>query len=464
MVASPEPADGMPSGGAADDAALVTGLVEGHNGGLAALYDAYASRLYSYAASLLGDEHAAADVTHDTILIAADRIGQLRDSARLRPWLYSICRNGCLREFRRHRKTMSIDESPELAGRTASMVVDFDAELDAEASRELVSDAMDGMSEADREILDLALRHNLDYAELSKILGVGANNARARVGRCRASLATAIGSLLLFRGAPGRCVELDRLVDGQRFTPLVRKRISRHAESCSACAGSRGRALQAIATAALPLLVVPAFLRSRVVTDGDPSRVAAATWLENAPRFDANGWPITPGSGPSPAAAAVIGVAGAAVILAGLGIWITQGAYNPGTGTTNGEFTSVGDGGQGGPPRAAVVPNPSITTATPSPTKSSAKTSAKPTTATPTPSRAASSWNTVRATPTRSKSPSRKPTRSASPANPTSPAPATVAPSTSAPAPPPPPVDPGCLPWSSSNPGGYTTPTPPAGC
>ncbi len=461
MVSSPEPADCLPPGGNPGDADLVSDLVEQNEGSLAALYDAYASRLYTYAASLLGDEHSAADVTHDTILIAAERIGQLRDPARLRPWLYSICRNGCLREFRRHRKTISIDESPELAGQTASLVVDFDAELDAEASRELVADAMDGMSEADREILDLALRHDLNSAELSKVLGVEANNARARVGRCRASLATAIGSLLLFRGAPGRCVDLDRLVDGQRFTPLVRKRIARHAEGCSTCAGSRGRAIQAIATVALPLLVVPAFLRSRVVTDGDPTRVAAATWLEHAPRFDTDGWPVPPGGGPSPRAATLIGVAGAAVILAGLGIWIVQGSHPPGTDTTIGESTSVGDGGPGVPPQAAVVPGPSTST-TPSPTKSSAKASAKPTTATPTPSWTASSWTTVKATPTRSKSPSRKPTRSAGP---TSPAPASAEPSTSTPAPPPPPpVDPGCLPWSSSNPGGYTTPTPPAGC
>ncbi|MDP3972001.1 MAG: sigma-70 family RNA polymerase sigma factor [Candidatus Nanopelagicales bacterium] len=437
---------------------------------LAALYDKYASRLFTYATSLMGDEHAAADVTHDTILIAADRIGQLRDPSRLRPWLYAICRNACLRELRQAKRTVSIDESTEAVGRAAATSVDFDSELDASTAAELVAGAMAGMSDGDREVLELALRHNLDYAEVSAVMGVGANNARARVGRCRASLAASVGSLLLFRGRPGRCAALDRLVDGQQFTPLVRKRISRHAQACSACSGSRNRAVQAIATASLPLLVLPALLRSRILADGDSSLVSSATWLENAPRFDSAGWPNTAGNASSTTRAIAFGAAGVALVMAGLGISIAQAPERSDTeiGTKHDETSSASDTGPELPLQGAVIPPPSSSSAKPKPSRSNSPSQSA--TAQPTPSSSASTWTPYRTTPTptRNKKPSGKPTGSSSPttAPSTSATPSTsAAPSTSAPAPPPPPpVDPSCLPWSSDNPGGYTTPAPPAGC
>lgn len=439
------------------DVELVNRLIDKDPESLAALYDKYASRLFTYATSLMGDEHAAADVTHDTILIAADRIGQLRDPSRLRPWLYAICRNACLREMRQSKRTVSIDESTEDVGRAAATSIDFDSELDASTAAELVASAMAGMSDGDREVLELALRHNLDYAEVSAVMGVGANNARARVGRCRASLAASVGSLLLFRGRPGRCAELDRLVDGQQFTPLVRKRISRHAQACSACSGSRNRAVQAIATASLPLLVLPALLRSRVLTDGDSSLVSSATWLDNAPRLDSAGWPSTAGGASSTTRAIAFGAAGVALVMAGLGIWVAQAPdrSEAEAGARQEETSSASETGPDSSLQEAVVPTPSSTSAKPKPSKTSSPSQSA--TAQSTPSSSASTWTPYRTTPTptRTKSPTRKPTSSSSP---------TTAPSTSTPAPPPPPVDPSCLPWSSDNPSGYTTPTPPAGC
>jgi DNA-directed RNA polymerase specialized sigma24 family protein len=46
-------------------------------------------------------------VLHDVILIAAERLGQLRDPDRLKPWLFAILRNEVYRRKKTLRRTIA---------------------------------------------------------------------------------------------------------------------------------------------------------------------------------------------------------------------------------------------------------------------------------------------------------------------------------------------------------------------
>ena len=47
------------------------------------------------AAWVLSEPEDAADAVQDTFVIAAARLGGLRDPRKLRPWLYAVARNEC---------------------------------------------------------------------------------------------------------------------------------------------------------------------------------------------------------------------------------------------------------------------------------------------------------------------------------------------------------------------------------
>jgi RNA polymerase sigma factor (sigma-70 family) len=83
-----------------NDRQIVAAMRAHPTAGLADAYDTYAKRLHAYARSILSDHEAAADAVHDAFLIAGQRIGDLRDPDRLRPWLYAIVRHECLRQLR----------------------------------------------------------------------------------------------------------------------------------------------------------------------------------------------------------------------------------------------------------------------------------------------------------------------------------------------------------------------------
>ena len=84
-----------PTVGFVSDRDIVAAIVAGDPAGLSAAYDSYAAGLFGYCRSLLGEPADAADAVQDTFVIAAAKIGGLRNPARLRSWLYAVARNEC---------------------------------------------------------------------------------------------------------------------------------------------------------------------------------------------------------------------------------------------------------------------------------------------------------------------------------------------------------------------------------
>jgi RNA polymerase sigma factor (sigma-70 family) len=246
-----------------DDRAVVAALVSGDPRGLDGAYRAYADRLYTYCRGMLRDADAAADAVHDTFILAGQRAGQLRDPDRLRSWLYAIARNECLRILRRRGRHVPLEE----AGQVSAPSTDPDAPLHAAEVQELVRAAAAGLNPGDREVFELAVRHDLAAPEIGAALGVSGAHAHARLSRARGQLERALGALLVARTGRGDCPELDALLTGWDgvLTALVRKRISRHIDACDTCAERRRRQLTPAALfsayASAPMLVAPVEIR-----------------------------------------------------------------------------------------------------------------------------------------------------------------------------------------------------------
>ena len=91
------------------DAELVAGHLAGDRTALAAIYDRYADSLHDTAAAMTRQRHDAADVLQDVFVAAAERMGQLRDPAKLKPWLFAILRNEVYRRTGKQRRTIATD-------------------------------------------------------------------------------------------------------------------------------------------------------------------------------------------------------------------------------------------------------------------------------------------------------------------------------------------------------------------
>ena len=93
------------------DAQMVGAYLTGDASAFAGIYDRYADALHDTAAGMLRNSDDAADTTQDVFLIAAERLGQLRDPDRLRPWLFAILRNEVYRRTKHRARQRPVDFS-----------------------------------------------------------------------------------------------------------------------------------------------------------------------------------------------------------------------------------------------------------------------------------------------------------------------------------------------------------------
>ncbi|MFC4855286.1 sigma-70 family RNA polymerase sigma factor [Actinophytocola glycyrrhizae] len=247
------------------DTELVAGVLAGDRDAFAAVYDRYADRLHDFCWSVLRDRDEAADAVQDTFVLAVERLAQLNDPERLRPWLYAIARSVALRRVR-VRGRVVLDEVEDMADTDPGP----QRAAEQQALTDLVWSAAAGLSERDRALLDLHLRQGLDGAELGEAVGVSANHAYVLLTRLRDQVERSLGALLIARLGRKDCTGLDALLSGWdgRFSPLLRKRVARHVDACEVCSERRRVAVSPLALlAGVPLLPAPLFLKDRVMAE-----------------------------------------------------------------------------------------------------------------------------------------------------------------------------------------------------
>lgn len=250
------------------DAELVARVLAADREAFAAVYDRYGDRLYDFAYSMLRHREDAADAVADSFVLFAERLRQLRDPDRLRPWLYAIVRSECLRRLKARKRVAFGDEEQLVEMADDAMTPEESAER--AALQQLVWDASAGLADRDRALLDLHLRQGLEGAELGEAIGVTANNAYVMLNRLRAQVDRSLGALLIARLGRDDCDDLDALLadwDGG-FSPLVRKRVARHVDQCDVCGERRRRMVSPwMLLAGVPMVAAPAALRDRVLED-----------------------------------------------------------------------------------------------------------------------------------------------------------------------------------------------------
>lgn len=275
-----------------DDAALVQKLRAGDAAAFATLYDSYADRLFTYARTLVPDVDTAADVVHDTFLLAHERIDQLRDPDSLRPWLYAITRSQASRVIRLDKRGVEFDSTIDLTDHDVLL----DRALDADEARLLVSAALAGLNAGDREVIELSLRHELNNASIAAAIGQSSSHTSALVTRAKQQFDASMSAVLLMKTRGRDCGELRSLLgQDETLTPLLRKRIVRHLKSCDQCATYRRAAIAVLpgVAMAIPMSTAPDSLRPALVSP-DGSAVSGQTpWLTQGqpPSFGPDGFP-----------------------------------------------------------------------------------------------------------------------------------------------------------------------------
>lgn len=140
----------------------------------------YAS-LYRYAVRLCGDANKAEDLAQETFCTAQEKLHQLRDPDRAKPWLFSILRNLYLLAWRRQQRLGCVPlDDVEPAAPPASPLEEVDA---AELQR-----ALDELPEEQRTPLILFYFEEFSYRDIADQMELPIGTVMSRLARAKAHL------------------------------------------------------------------------------------------------------------------------------------------------------------------------------------------------------------------------------------------------------------------------------------
>lgn len=145
------------------------------------LYTAYSREVFRFAYWLSGSSDDAEDITSETFVRAWTHLGRIRTET-LKGFLLTIARNvyiGHLRKRAREEPFAEILPDPQPGP---------EAQVETSMALEEVQNALSRLGEEDRSAFLLRTVHQLEYAEIARVLQVSEGAVRVRVHRARKAL------------------------------------------------------------------------------------------------------------------------------------------------------------------------------------------------------------------------------------------------------------------------------------
>jgi RNA polymerase sigma factor (sigma-70 family) len=152
------------------------------------LFDEHRRAVLGYALRRVDDPADAADVLAETFLVAWRRLDEVPSGANAKPWLLAVARRVLSNQRRGARRRLR------LADRLARELAAYRPPVPTESDM-LVRRALEGLSEADREVLLLSVWEGLTPAEIGAVVGIRAVSVRSRLHRARRRLRSQLEAL-----------------------------------------------------------------------------------------------------------------------------------------------------------------------------------------------------------------------------------------------------------------------------
>lgn len=149
-----------------------------------------------FVARRFDDPHTVADVVADVFLAVVDSGDVYRSAARNeRAWLFGVARHVVSAEYRRKHRVDEINSR--VAGRRllgSDDIARLEDRLVAENDGRILLEAMSGLSERQRAVLELVVVDQLSVTEAATALGITSVTARVTLHRARTKLRTAVAA------------------------------------------------------------------------------------------------------------------------------------------------------------------------------------------------------------------------------------------------------------------------------
>lgn len=173
-----------------DDQYYIAKIVAGDTKAFVVLVDRYKDLVFTLALRMLKNREEAEEVAQDTFIKVFKSLSKFKGDSKFSTWIYRITYNSCLdvlKKYKQEKSAVILDEF------TEHQLVTLDNAFDALAEKEqrqAIDDCLDRLPKEDSFLLILYYFEEQSLDEISKILGLTANNVKVKLFRGRKKLAS----------------------------------------------------------------------------------------------------------------------------------------------------------------------------------------------------------------------------------------------------------------------------------
>jgi RNA polymerase sigma factor (sigma-70 family) len=147
------------------------------------LYNLYVESMYNVCRRMMGNQEDARDMLQESFIQAFTRLHTLKKEELFPAWLKRIVVNQCLNQLRKTRDFKGmISEKVEIPGEEQEQM----EAKDLQVAR--IKQAMDGISEGCRTVLNLYVFEGYDHQEIAKILGISESASKAQYSKAKSKI------------------------------------------------------------------------------------------------------------------------------------------------------------------------------------------------------------------------------------------------------------------------------------
>ncbi len=173
-------------GDPAQEKAWLGAIAQGDRRAFEALYKEFAPRVFRFVVRMIRDESKAEEVVNDVMVEIWKNAGLFEGRSSASTWILSIARFRALNAVRGKKlDTTDIDEATNIADEQEGL-----AEItDRHARSKLLKTAIEHLSQAHREVLELTFFHGLNCKEIAEIVQRPENTVKTRMFHAKKRLA-----------------------------------------------------------------------------------------------------------------------------------------------------------------------------------------------------------------------------------------------------------------------------------
>ena len=179
-----------------DDQIIIDQIIEGDTNAFSIIVERYKNLVYTLAMRMLKNREEAEEVSQDTFIKIYKSLIKFKGNSKFSTWVYKVTYNTCLDRIKKHKRTQHVVPIDEFTAHQVKTIDNALFNMEKKEHEKVIQDCLALLPSDDSFLLTLYYFEDQSLEQISKVVGLTANNVKVKVYRSRKKLASILRAKL----------------------------------------------------------------------------------------------------------------------------------------------------------------------------------------------------------------------------------------------------------------------------